>query len=640
MNLQVNQIFAGRYKLIEKIGIGGFSEVWKVSDEMAEDKIVVLKLYAPERGLDNNGLKQFRREYSITLDIAHQNLLNANYFDIFEGSPFLIMPFCPGGSLNDKLIESGPFSEAQLASMLVQVCTALCYLHDHEIVHQDIKPDNVLINKRGDYLLTDFGISNHMRNTLNKSTRSSQAMTIAYAPPERFKGNAKTLAASDIFSLGVMCFELLTGDLPWSGMGGAYLTANTELPLLGSNHSISLQTILHKCLALEPNNRIKAKEILDRAEVYLKTSNWDESNASVKPVLRETIKIAFEEPIPSNSAQEIKEFQYPLKSYWKVWHFIEDMALVADSSSSTPFGFINKTGMQAIPCQYKDAKAFSEGYAAVQLPNKWYKRDMWGYIDKIGNLMIEDKYHKADNFYEQLARVILDDKFGFINQKGQSIVPPNYSQARNYSEGLAAVMAKDKWGYIDQNGNMSIALTFDQTLGFSEGLAPASINRKWGYIDNQSNVVIPFQFDNASNFKGGFAIVRKEMSYLIINSIGETIGKPKQHAYSNISPLSESFFKAIGTGGQGFLDKLGNEIIETKYMEVQNFSEGLAAVKLASPWHKTDNYWGFIDKSNNLLIPNKYLEVSKFSQGIAAVKQDYDYNWGYINKLGALISFS
>ena len=185
---QEQEVFAGRFKLLEKIGIGGFSEVWKVADQMAEDAVFALKIYAPEKGLDEYGLKQFRREYALVSGINHPNILTARYFDIYDSHPYLIMPYCSGGSVYDKLKGQGVFSEKELAKFLVQIGGALAHLHKYEIVYQDIKPDNVLIDSEGNYLLMDFGISSSLRSTLTKSTTSTQTMTVAYATPERFKG--------------------------------------------------------------------------------------------------------------------------------------------------------------------------------------------------------------------------------------------------------------------------------------------------------------------------------------------------------------------------------------------------------------------------------------------------------------------
>lgn len=291
MQLTTNQIFAGRYRLLNKIGVGGFSEVWKVADEMAEDRIMVLKVYAPERGLDEFGIKQFRREYAITIDLNHRNLLKANHFDIANGSPYLIMPFSEGGSLYGKLQEHGTMTERDVAEMLAQVAGGLEYLHRKGIVHQDIKPDNILIDEDGNYQLTDFGISSKLRSTLQKSTTAAKAMTVAYASPEKFNANAIIGAEGDIFSLGVLLYEALTDNLPWNGMGGAYVRHDSELPQLPAKFSPALNVLIQRCLQFDAAKRPTAIELKQLAQEYILNGHWGTQPTPKVENTRKTVAI-------------------------------------------------------------------------------------------------------------------------------------------------------------------------------------------------------------------------------------------------------------------------------------------------------------------------------------------------------------
>jgi formylglycine-generating enzyme required for sulfatase activity/serine/threonine protein kinase len=284
MQLQPNDIFAGRYRLIRQLGQGGFSIVWLVADQMAEETEMALKIYAPDKGMDESGLKMFRREYALTAQLNHPGLLKASYFDIYNGSPYLVMPYCERGSLNGLLMEQGQLSEQEIAKVLLQTSDALAYLHSEGIIHQDIKPDNVLINNRGNYLLTDFGISSRLRNTLRKSTNTGKALTVAYAPPERFGGSAQALPAGDIFSLGVMIFELSSGDVPWMGAGGAVLHRESQPLELPDNYSEGLQRWMQACLSYDPSQRPTAEQLKQAAATYLESGTWPELSYSPKAV--------------------------------------------------------------------------------------------------------------------------------------------------------------------------------------------------------------------------------------------------------------------------------------------------------------------------------------------------------------------
>lgn len=274
---QQGDTFGGRYVLTQKLGLGGFSEVWKAEDQMTDGTVVAIKIYAPEKGLDDHGLKQFRKEYALTQPLNHSNLLKASYFDITEGSPYLVMQYCSNGSLNGKLMENGPFSEKDIARVVFQVGGGLAYLHSKEILHQDIKPDNVLIDSDGNYLLTDFGISSRMRSTLRKATSTAAALTVAYAPPERFDQNPTNTEASDVFSLGVMLYELCDGDVPWMGSGGITLLSGSMVPLINDNYSKELQQIVRACMDRDKAMRPTCQQLVESARKYLSTGTWDTS---------------------------------------------------------------------------------------------------------------------------------------------------------------------------------------------------------------------------------------------------------------------------------------------------------------------------------------------------------------------------
>jgi|GEM_PF-1984306 len=283
--LQKDTLFAGRYRLIRQVGVGGFSEVWEAQDQEADDVSVAIKIYAPGRGLDDDGISLFRKEYAITLPINHPYLLKVQYFGVYEGSPYLIMPYCSNGSVASLLNGGKTFTEEEAAALLAQLSDALTYLHSRNpaIIHQDIKPDNVLINEDGNFLLTDFGISSRMRHTMAKSTgKASTSMSIAYAPPERFSGTPRSLAASDVFSLGVMLYELCTGDVPWVGNGGAALLKGAEVPNLPPAYSRRFNQLVRSCLRLEPETRPTAAALAELSARYRKEGYWDVPDEATK----------------------------------------------------------------------------------------------------------------------------------------------------------------------------------------------------------------------------------------------------------------------------------------------------------------------------------------------------------------------
>lgn len=284
--LEKGQVFAGRYHLIEQLGMGGFSEVWKATDQMAGDMVMAIKIFAPEKGLDAEGVKTFSKEYSLVFNLSHNNLLTPSHYDIWQGSPYLVMKYIPNGSAYRRV---GKMPEEEVIEFLTQACLALSYLHLEEppIIHQDIKPDNFLIDADGKYVLTDFGISSKIKRTLTRSIgiqEGSTSGTQAYMPPEKFTKNIsdrKPQAAGDIWALGATAFELLTGEIPFGSLGGLGQMTGAETPDLPAHFSKSLNSLLSELLSKESYLRPTARQTLIRLDEIKNGIEQEELEADI-----------------------------------------------------------------------------------------------------------------------------------------------------------------------------------------------------------------------------------------------------------------------------------------------------------------------------------------------------------------------
>lgn len=271
--LTENQLFANRYRSIKLLGQGAFSEVWKAEDTKVSNLTVALKVYAPDKGLDKDGAEVFGDEFAIVFNLHHQNLLTPSTFDEENGSPYLVLPFCERGS-SLRLVEK--MDEQQVAKFLRDVSSALTYLHERGIVHQDIKPDNVLIDEAGDYLVTDFGISTRIRSTLWRSVGDKKsAGTRAYMGPERYGRNKQSVMASDVWSLGATVFELMRGDVPFGEDGGLVQMMGALVPETGGQYSVELKRLVEKCLSKETWDRPTARQLRDICDGFLRTGTWN-----------------------------------------------------------------------------------------------------------------------------------------------------------------------------------------------------------------------------------------------------------------------------------------------------------------------------------------------------------------------------
>ena len=264
MLLQPNTIFDNHYTLIRQLGQGGFSEVWLAHDSYM-DIDVALKIYAPGQGMDSNSINEFRREITGVFQLNHSNLLCPKHLGIWENMPYLIMAYCPAGSC---LKFVGNISESEIWHLIHDVAAGLAYLHEKDIVHQDIKPDNILIDSEGNYLITDFGISTRARSTLSKSVMSTHpsAGTLAYMGPERFSAQPAPTKASDIWSLGAMVYELLEGTTPFPpDFGGSMLNAGAAIPTINAPVSENLKQTIYKMLSKETWDRPTAATLVQWA---------------------------------------------------------------------------------------------------------------------------------------------------------------------------------------------------------------------------------------------------------------------------------------------------------------------------------------------------------------------------------------
>lgn len=271
MKYSEGYLLDNRYQFERYIGSGTFGEVWVAVDK-ATDLEVAIKVYI---SMDETGFQEFKKEFQISFELNHSNLLHANYLGVNadDKRPYLVMPFCPNGSVSSHI---GSMSEADLWRFIRDVASGLAYLHSKNppIIHQDIKPDNILILRNGDFVITDFGISKQLRATLRKSAKSlNSAGAISYMGPERFSKQYQAVKASDVWSMGASIFELATGELPFCGMGGSLLKQGADMPELPEEYSETLNMVCQACMTKETWNRPTAQQIADFATKYINGEN-------------------------------------------------------------------------------------------------------------------------------------------------------------------------------------------------------------------------------------------------------------------------------------------------------------------------------------------------------------------------------
>ena len=333
--LKVGLVINDRYRLIQYIGSGSFGEVWMARD-LEENKEVAIKLYL---SLDEKGREEFLSEYKVAYGLNHPNLVITEKYETWKTRPFLIMKYCAKGSSSKAIGNLSPSAkdEKYIWKFIHDVASGLAYLHNQTpdpIVHQDIKPDNILVDMDGSFLISDFGISKRIRSTLKaQSTRALKAGATAYMGPERFSKNPSPVTASDIWSLGASIYELAEGELPFAGMGGIFLKNGGEMADLSIGWSEKLNEIMHSCLSVNTWDRLKPFELEElTAKILSDFDSWYSKAKKIgielpKEDPRSTKRIVSKEVEIKDNGEEQKE-EIPqtgepsAKSKWKTFAYI------------------------------------------------------------------------------------------------------------------------------------------------------------------------------------------------------------------------------------------------------------------------------------------------------------------------------
>ena len=274
MKLELNQIISNRYQIIEQIGVGGMANVYCASDIKLDRKVTfkVLK----EEFIDEEFIKKFNNEAMAAAKISHLNI--ANVYDVGNDGNihYIVMEYIDGYTLKDIIKIKAPFSNEEILGISIQIANALSVAHNAGIIHRDIKPENILITKQGNAKVTDFGIA---RATSSNTITTDAMGSVHYFSPEQARGGF-TDFKSDIYSLGIVMYEMATGKIPFDGEGVVQLAMkhiNDPLPdmrELNPNISESLEKIILKTTEKNPDNRYKSSELLIED---LKKAIYDES---------------------------------------------------------------------------------------------------------------------------------------------------------------------------------------------------------------------------------------------------------------------------------------------------------------------------------------------------------------------------
>src|ERR671936_3192195 len=214
MSTLVGMTLSGRYRLDAQIGAGGMSTVYRAFDTVLE-RPVAIKLLHREMSADSDQLERFRREARAVAQLSHPHIVGVIDAGEDEGRPYIVFEYVEGETLKERIRRMGRLPMDEAIAYAIEIARALDCAHSHNIVHRDVKPQNVLIDSEGSAKVTDFGIARSLRD--DGLTADGRVLgTTDYVSPEQALGH-EVNGQSDLYSLGIVLFEMLTGDVPFQG---------------------------------------------------------------------------------------------------------------------------------------------------------------------------------------------------------------------------------------------------------------------------------------------------------------------------------------------------------------------------------------------------------------------------------------
>jgi serine/threonine protein kinase len=262
------QLLNKRYQLLEPLGKGGMAVVYRARD-LTLERLVAVKVLREDFLADPAFQERFRQEAKAAANLSHPNIVTMHDFGLDNGQLFLVMEYVPGTDLKTLIKQRGRFNPDEALPLLIQACAGIGYAHRAGLVHCDVKPQNMLVTPDMRLKVADFGIARALASIHPDEKSDVVWGSPQYFAPEQASGDAPA-PASDVYSLGIIMYEMLTGSLPFQATTAtslAHLHVEQEAPMLSEkipDISPKLEQILMKILSKEPSQRYRTADQLGR----------------------------------------------------------------------------------------------------------------------------------------------------------------------------------------------------------------------------------------------------------------------------------------------------------------------------------------------------------------------------------------
>ncbi|QTH45980.1 Stk1 family PASTA domain-containing Ser/Thr kinase [Cohnella sp. LGH] len=309
----IGHTLGGRYELLARVGGGGMALVYKARDLLL-NRFVAVKVLRQQFTHDDDFVKRFRREAQAAASLSHPNIVSIYDVGQVDDTHYIVMEFIDGANLNEIIRERAPLQADEAVRIAMQICDALEHAHHNQIIHRDIKPHNILIGNNGRVKVTDFGIARAVTSSTITQT-GSVIGSVHYFSPEHAKGVA-TGEKSDLYSLGIVLYQMMTGRLPFLGespisVALKHLQEPFEQPRLVNPHiPQSVENIILRAMRKNPQERYNSAKEMQRdletclqpqrlnepARMYESDDEDEQDKTKVVPAIRSDMRNTIEAP--------------------------------------------------------------------------------------------------------------------------------------------------------------------------------------------------------------------------------------------------------------------------------------------------------------------------------------------------------
>ena len=621
----------GNYTILEKLGEGGMATVHLAMHNKLNIKVAVKVLR--EDYLSNKNIRsRFLAEAKNLAILSHPNIIKVT--DLFDEINYVafVMEYIEGITLKEYIDRKAPLSYIEIKTIFLQMLDAVGYVHEHNLIHRDIKPSNFMVTKNGGGVkLLDFGIAKNTNSSSLEYTQTGTTQNMGtpmYMSPEQIKSTKDVTLQSDIYSLGVVLWQIVTGTLPYnltqlsipeiqvSILKENLPLTNTQWDLINQK-ATAKQTIDRYLSYLDIIEELKKFQNFDN---FIFDSRFDNSNNLQQSSANPQYSTSFQQTvfeINDSANEEFIEKNTPKK-------ILIDVSIL-NEDGDLKYGVVDINGDWIIPPKYDYIYLQDDGLI-VQLSGNY------GYMDFDGNWIIFPKFDRIDGFDKFGYSNATKTSYGFFNnttlygridKKGNWVVKPIFELLGNADEfGNCVAQMNNKYGLIDKDGIWILPPIYQSLYSFDKFGYTAQLNGKAGKIDIKGNWQISPQFDAMHSFddQGYCSVMKKEKFGLIdldanlrVNLIFDSLFNDDSKGYT-----------AQLNGKAGKINRKGEWIIKPNYTYLSGFSETSFSIA------RTNEKYGIVNTNGEWHISPTYTELTRINNEL--FKASIDSNkYGVIN---------